>query len=436
MTREDTAERIGFHPSTTPRLQGIEGLRAIAAGSIVLVHVWAFSSPDDVILGLGSGLGNAISTLSVGVTLFFTLSAFLLYRPFAAAIARDAEPLSTRAYLRNRALRIAPAYLVILFFAAVVIGAVYLPEGAGVGRLTDPLALLESAFLVQNYKPSTLGVGIGPAWSLAVELVFYFALPLLVFGAARLARRAKDRRGRVLALLAPPLFLLIFGLSGKFMAGTVLPAPPTAGYNNDWHSVVERSFWAQADLFSFGMVAAVAYVELVDNRLRLPSYWRAAAVALGLLIFIPCAWTMEMGEHSYLLQNTGQALALALLFAAIVFPDPAAPRPPRAVRLLEWPGLVAIGVASYSVFLWHLPLVDWLSAHGLTFTGWGGLLLNTLIVAVVVGVFSAITYHFVEKPALRRKHSMRKRESELRGAAEQPATPAAAGEAAIARSRA
>lgn len=436
MKREDAAERIGFHPSTTPRLQGIEGLRAIAAGSIVLVHVWGFSSPDDEVLAAGTKLGDAISTLSVGVTLFFTLSAFLLYRPFAAAIARDAEPLSIRAYMRNRALRIAPAYWVILFFSALVIGAVYLPEGAGIGRLTDPVALFESAFLVQNYRPSTVNVGIGPAWSLAVELVFYFALPLLVFFAARLARRAKGRRGRVLALLAPPLFLLVLGLTGKFVAGTVLPAPPTAGYENDWHSVVERSFWAQADLFSFGMVVAVAYVELVDNRLRLPSYWRPAAVALGLLIFIPCAWTMNMGEHSYLLQNTGQALALALIFAAIVFPDPGAQRPIRAVRLLEWPGLVAIGVASYSVFLWHLPLIDWLSSHGLTLDGWGGLLLNTLIVAVVVGAFSAVTYHFVEKPALRRKHSMRKKESELRGGGRQPATPAPAGEVAIARSRA
>ena len=97
MPREDTAERIGFHPSTTPRLQGIEGLRAIAAGSIVLVHIWAFSSPEDEVLAAGSKLGDAISTLSVGVTLFFTLSAFLLYRPFAAAIARDGKPLSTRA---------------------------------------------------------------------------------------------------------------------------------------------------------------------------------------------------------------------------------------------------------------------------------------------------------------------------------------------------
>jgi peptidoglycan/LPS O-acetylase OafA/YrhL len=435
MSHEETAERIGFHPSTTPRLQGIEGLRAIAAGSIVLVHVWAFSYPDGEVLAAGTHLGDALSTLSVGVTLFFTLSAFLLYRPFAASIARASRPLSTRAYFRNRALRIAPAYWVILFLSALLVGYVYLPEDGGVGRLTDPVALFEATFLLQNYRPSTMNVGIGPAWSLAVELVFYFALPLLVFGAARLARRAKDRRGRVLALLAPPLFLLVLGLTGKFVAGTVLPAPPTAGYNNDWHSVVERSFWAQADLFSFGMVAAVLYVELVDNRLRLPKRWRAIAAGLGLLIFIPCAWTMNMGEHSYLLQNTGQALALALIFAAIVFPDPAAPRPLRAIRLLEWPGLVAVGVASYSVFLWHMPLIDWLADHGLTAAGWGGLLLNTLIVAVVVGVFSALTYHFVEKPALRRKHSMRT-DTTVSGVDGQAARPVAAGDPAIAQSRA
>jgi len=434
MSHEETTERIAFHPSTTPRLQGIEGLRAIAACSIVLVHVWGFSTPGESPLGTGSGLDYAISTLSVGVTLFFTLSAFLLYRPFAATIARNAPALSVGAYLRNRILRIAPAYWVILFACAVVLGVVYLPEPGGIGRLS-PLPLLENALLLQNYRVTTVGSGIGPAWSLAVELVFYFALPVLVWGAARIARQASDRRGRVLALLAPPLLLLVLGLTGKFVAGTVLPAPPTAGYSHDWHSVVERSFWAQADLFSFGMVVAVAYVEVIDGRLRLPSFWRPLAAVLGFAIFLPCAWTMHMGEHSYLLQNTGEALALALIFAAIVIPDPEAPRSSRVIGLLESPVLVATGVVSYSIFLWHLPLIVWLEDHGFTLGGWGGLLVNTLIIAVPVGLLSALTYHFVEKPALRRKHSMRT-DTKVSGVDGQAATPAPAGETAIAQSQA
>jgi peptidoglycan/LPS O-acetylase OafA/YrhL len=424
----------GVHPSTTPRLQGIEGLRAIAAGSIVLVHVWGFSTPGGA-LGAEGGVGDALSALSVGVTLFFTLSAFLLYRPFAATIARNAPPLSTRAYFRNRILRIAPAYWVILFACAVVLGSVYLPEGAGIGRLTEPIPFLESALLLQNYRPSTLLTGISPAWSLAVELVFYLALPVLVVGAAWLARRAKDRNGRVLALMAPPLLLLLVGLSGKLVAGHVFPASPTAGYGNNLHSVVERSFWNQADLFTFGMVVAVLYVEVVDGRLRLPSYWRPAAAALGFLIFLPCAWTMHQGEHSYLLQNTGEALALALLFAAIVVPDPRDPRSRRVIGFLESPVLVAVGVASYSIFLWHQPLIVWLTDHGLTVGGWGGLLVNTLILAIPVGILSALTYRFVEKPALRLKHSMRAEAPPI-PADGQAARPGLADAAASARSRA
>ena len=439
MSHDETTERIAFHPSTTPRLQGIEGLRAIAAGSIVLVHVWGFSYPDEPVLGGGSAIDNALGALSVGVTLFFTLSAFLLYRPFAAAIARGAPPLSTRAYLRNRFLRIAPAYLAILLACAVVLGAVYVRDGAtlGVGRLTDPFQLLQASLLLHNYRPSTLGIGIGPAWSLAVELVFYLALPLLVFGAAWIARRTADRRGRVFALLAPPLLLLIVGLSGKLVAGQVFPAPPTAGYGNNLHSVVERSFWAQADLFSFGMVVAVAYVEMIDGRLRPPAHWRAIAAVLGLLIFLPCAWTINLGEHSYLMQNTGEALALALIFAAIVLPDGdgRAENLNPAIRLLESPALVAVGVASYSVFLWHLPVIDWLAAHDLTLPGWGGLLVNTLIVAVPVGILSTLTYHYVEKPALRRKHSMRT-DAAIRASGGQPAKAALAGGAGIQRSQA
>ena len=169
-------------------------------------------------------------------------------------------------------------------------------------------------------------IGIGPAWSLAVEVVFYCILPLLVLAAARAARLVDDRRGRVLVLLGPPLLLLCVGLSGKY-AAHLLPGSPLAGYKNDWHSVIERSFWAQADLFSFGMVVAVVYTEVSDGRLVLPLHWRRLTVALGLLVFLPCAATIHQGEQSYLVQNTGEALGIALLFAALMLPDPATTKP-------------------------------------------------------------------------------------------------------------
>lgn len=379
----------------------------MAACSIVAVHVWGVSMPDGERLWSAGAVGNAVSTLSAGLTLFFTLSGFLLYRPFAAAIARGRERQSFRAYLQNRFLRIAPAYWVILLMTAVVFGAASVRSSdglLGVGRLTDPLELGQSLLLLQNYRPATVVTGIGPAWSLAVEMVFYLCLPLLVLMAAALARRARGHRARIAALLAPPAVLLLIGLTGKLAAWQLLPGGVMDGYGTDWHSVVERSFWAQADLFAFGMIAAVLHVEMSEGRVTLPRGWRIGAAALAVLVFVPSAWTMRRGEHSYLLQNTGEALAIGIALAAITITDRSRARAPWIVRVLESPVFVAVGVASYSLFLWHYPVILWLREHGLTSgAGAAGLAFNLLIVGLVSGALSALTYRYVERPALRHK---------------------------------
>lgn len=105
-----------------------------------------------------------------------------------------------------------------------------------------PGLLVRDAFLVQNYDPGTILTGIGPAWSLAIEAVFYLALPILVLVAFALARRAKkESRRRRLALL-PPVVMLIVGFSGKLVASTVVPggAPDSGG------STTGTRFWSEA----------------------------------------------------------------------------------------------------------------------------------------------------------------------------------------------
>jgi len=387
----------------------VDGLRAIAAMSIVVVHVWAFSMPGHALLGSAHRVADTISSLQVGVTLFFTLSGFLLYRPFAAAIARHRPHMPIRAYLRNRALRIVPAYWTILILACLVFAAASVRGTTGelgVGRL-NPLSFVQAALLMQDYHPTTVVIGIGPAWSLAVEVVFYLLLPLLVLAAARAARAVDGRSRRVLILLAPPLLLLLIGLSGKHVAGHVLPGSPSDGYEANWHSVVERSFWAQADLFSFGMMIAVVHTEVVDGRLRLPAWWRRLALAAGLIVFLPCAWTIHQGELSYLLQSTGEAFGIALLFSTVMIPRDDG-QSSRAVRLLETKPLVQIGLVSYSLFLWHVPVIFWLEHHGLLFGGgWDALALNLMITIGVAGGLSVATYRFVELPALRQKRPTR-----------------------------
>ena len=88
-----------------------------------------------------------------------------------------------------------------------------------VGRMThDPGLLLRNSALVQNYSPESVLTGITPAWSLAIEAVFYLVLPLLGLLASGCARAAATAGGRLAAALAPAGVLLLVGLSGKAAA--------------------------------------------------------------------------------------------------------------------------------------------------------------------------------------------------------------------------
>lgn len=396
----------GDRLSRGSRLAGIDGLRALAATSIVVYHIWLYSSPDGE-RAERQVLDRVLPDLQFGVTLFFALSGFLLYRVFAASLLRD-EPLpSVTGYLRKRALRIVPAYWVILFLTAFLLQAALVRDGAELrsGPGFDGDLLLRSLLFVQNYDPDTLATGIGPAWTLCVEVVFYLLLPVLALAARSLARRMDRRAMRRLVALLPAALLVAVGLSGKAAAARLVPpAAPYEGFLNDWHSVLERSFWCQADLFAFGMIVAVARIDWEDGLLRLPRHWRWLALSAALVGYVLTARATGFGEQlSYSPYNTLMALVCALLIALVVLPSPRQGRPPLPVRLLESRALVAGGVISYSLFLWHEPLVRYMSDQGLTFGGTAGLAANVVVVGTAAALLSVLTYRLVEVVALRWK---------------------------------
>jgi peptidoglycan/LPS O-acetylase OafA/YrhL len=404
------SDSVGAQPSFGSRLAGIEGLRAAAASSIVVYHVWLYSSPTGERVGLGP-LDAVLPDLSFGVILFFALSGFLLYRPYVASLLRGNDPPSAAAYLRNRALRILPAFWVILLLVAVVFQSFLVRDQTGLhnGSGLHAGLLLRSALFVQGYFPSSVVTGIGPAWSLAVEMVFYLSLPLLALGAFRLARGESSRSARRLAALAPAAALLLLGLSGKAAAAfLVAPAHPYAGWNADWHSVIERSFWCNADLFAFGMALAIVRIDWEDGLFRLRRGWRKLAIGLAVAGYLVTAKETGLDEQmSYSPYNTLMAMTCALLLAVVVLPPHDAGRPPLAVRALETRIMVTTGLISYSLFLWHEPLIRFLQQHGLTFGGPAGFFANVVLVAVVVGLLATLTYRFVEAPPLRLKSSRR-----------------------------
>jgi peptidoglycan/LPS O-acetylase OafA/YrhL len=388
------------------RLPGVEGLRALAATSILVYHCWLYSAPGGERADLGPLSRFAFRHFTAGVLLFFTLSGFLLYRPLVASVLRRAPLPSVRRYLRNRALRIFPAYVLILLVIGVLLPAAltgHSSSGSELGRLSDDLGVLvANAALLQNYFPRSMDTGIGPAWSLAVELVFYLVLPLLGWMAAVCTRHASTSWSRTGAVLVPVAVVMAIGLSGS--VATTYLVPPESGA---WHLAVARSFWYHADLFAFGMALAVLRVTLEDGRLRLPAWWRRAAAAslAGFTVLTVLLADRELIDQyqGAFIYETLVTLACALLLALVVLPAAEPASASALVRLLETRPFVTVGLVSYSLFLWHEPVVRWLQLHGWTLGGTGGFWVNLLVLAVLSGLLSGLTYRYVERPALSHK---------------------------------
>jgi peptidoglycan/LPS O-acetylase OafA/YrhL len=111
----------------------------------------------------------ATSQGRLGVRIFFMISAFLLYRPYAMAHLHGVSEPALRTYAMRRALRILPAYWVALTVLAIWPGLR--------GVWTENWWVYYG--MLQGYWGSTQFSGLTVAWSLTVEVAFYAALPFL-----------------------------------------------------------------------------------------------------------------------------------------------------------------------------------------------------------------------------------------------------------------
>ena len=177
-----------------PRVVHFDSLRGIAALWVVLFHCGTESW-----INWAPGLGGYTAHLNVGVTLFFLLSGYLLYRPFVTAALAGSPGPSLRRYFRHRAFRILPAYWV----ALTLLG---LWPGLN-GVFTQDWWLYYG--LLQSYWGSFYG-GIGPAWSLSVEATFYLLLPAVAYGMAAASSKVPARQRHVLQ----SRLLLVSGIAG------------------------------------------------------------------------------------------------------------------------------------------------------------------------------------------------------------------------------
>ena len=380
-----------------------DSLRAIAALSIFVLHLPWFAE-----LAGGNPLRPYLQQLNVGVTVFFLISGFLLYRPFAKArYERRGRP-ATVPYAQRRLLRIVPAYWVALLLTVLVLGK---SDQIGTAPVMSGDAFLYFGFL-QVYDSDTLFGGISAAWSLCVEITFYAMLPLWALLMSRIQVRSPSHFLRTEML----------GLLGMFAVG-VLWIAITAPRENAGVAalgdvtLLEPWLWvlpAYLDHFALGMGLAVLSiwlqgrsgepraVRVVDRAPWLP--WLLAAFAFFLLARVP-DWFPDDAAARFLVTHQLQGLfAFALLLPAIFGdPDRGLVRRFLANRALLW-----VGIVSYSLYLWHAALLNSLVDAGVLDLG---LIPFGIIGLIVTLAVAAASFYAVERPALRlgRRLSHRRR---------------------------
>ena len=376
-------------------LASIDGLRATAALAVLIYHVWRYGTPGDEVQF--AGVAPLMRLLPMAVVLFFALSGFLLYRPFCASVLNGVPPPALGRYARARARRILPAYWVVLLLVGGVLGATSISgTPVTVGYLwSRPGLTVADVLLVQNYHPASVYSGIGPAWSLVVEVAFYLALPLLALFGRAVAGSSFERPRRLWGAVAPALLMLTIGGASKlfeFAVGDSL---------GSWNSVLLVSPAYAADLFAYGMLTAVLAVEVDAGRLSLPSKWRGAVLSGAMALVTAALIAVELRVVPRAIFETAIGLASALVLGAVVLEPSGGGTRLRAA--LGWRPLSALGLASYSLYLWHEPLVHLLAARGWARPGWSGLGVNIAVVAVFAIALAAATYGLVEAPAMRRR---------------------------------
>jgi peptidoglycan/LPS O-acetylase OafA/YrhL len=126
-------------------------------------------------------IGLVWSRAEIGVPIFFALSGFLLFGPWVRAAAAGDAPPSVRRYAWHRVRRIMPAYVITVLVAYLI----YHFRVAGPNPGHTWMGLFRNLTLTQiytdNYLFSYLHQGLTQMWSLAVEVAFYVALPLLAY---------------------------------------------------------------------------------------------------------------------------------------------------------------------------------------------------------------------------------------------------------------
>lgn len=298
--------------SDPTRLNYIDGLRALAVLSVIVVHVFA-----GIATAGGHLAGFPYNCGARGVDLFFVISGFCLSYPYIEGLARGrGSRIDYGRFVARRLSRIAPPYYIaVAVFSVLALTPFAFPTTWATSQQMRPAFWHE---LVPNFffLPTREPVINSSFWTLGVEMRWYLICPFLI---------ALSLRSRV-------------GFGCVFVGLCAL-------YQGTGRTILELG---TLPTFMLGIVAA----HLIHVRSRVSAY---APFVFSIAFPLALLHQSTAGEIDH-----GDPL-WQLVFASLVI----LAADPRIARLFAVAPLRAIGFASYSIYLVHQPIIDWLGQQGI-----------------------------------------------------------------------
>ncbi|MBB2909783.1 peptidoglycan/LPS O-acetylase OafA/YrhL [Streptosporangium becharense] len=371
-------------------------MRAIASFAVLVFHVAAETATS-----LREGFAGALLARGdVAVPIFFALSGLLLYRPYALHALRGGPPVRVRAYLWRRAVRILPAYWLVVVTAMLLWSR---------DHVSEAWTWIQLLLLGQNYDLTPWWYALGPKglvqmWSLSVEAAFYLLLPLIAAGLAAFARRGGDDVRR----RAHRLLTGVGAVGAVSLPWTVLTYyPEHRPYLNIWPP---RS----AIFFAAGMAMAVvvAWIQADPDedsparRFRRavegsPGSWLLVGALAYAVAASPVTGTRFFGVDG-LWSGVFEIVLYTVVAVCLLVPATLPPPGDSPLRRVLGNRVMGfLGRVSYGVFLWQFVAIHlWYDFTGQRpFTG--GFLLNLVPITALTLLLAVLTHRYVERPALR-----------------------------------
>lgn len=399
---------LGHSTGSGDVMEGIDGIRAIAVILVVVFHIYAFGSGSPAVFLAGLDLRPWLATGFVGVDLFFVLSGFLLMFPWTKNHYKGNAVPSTREFYRRRVLRIMPAYYAHLavFFLLMV------PIAYSTSLMASPLGvatvLAHLSFTQYLFPQTSSSFGInGALWTLTIEAIFYLVLPFV----ARFFLGWRALLGLLVALLVAQGWLYLSFHELYDIVSWVLAQRSEPHYHYEPFTIkrfLALQFPAQALYFAAGMAITNIFflrrVTFTARHLEGP-----VGALLTVLLLAGLFWIMwliarvDRWHTSWL--YVWHVIAAFMLGFLVLF---AASSTVISRQVLGAPPLRIVGLISYSIYLWHLPVIFFVKSYFLpgSLSGVGVFHFMLLSCTPVILLIGYSSYRYIELPFLRRREGV------------------------------